>query len=319
MVRSRRGTRVEMSIVLRALAILLIVGTHGNLWTVPGGAHLLLAVVGYNFARFQLDRGGVDRLRSGVGSLLRLALPCMVWIGAVALTIGTYEPGTVFFLNGLVGSDQWTVQWQFWFLEVIVWTQLIALVAMAIPWLHRTERRTPFMFAITVLVGSLAVRYALTGIEAGATERYTPSIVLWCFMLGWVVAVARTHLQRVAVSVIAAVATVGFFDDILREAVIVAGVLLLVWVPAVRLPRSASRAVGILAAASLYIYLTHWQIYPYLEDRIPVLAVLASIALGLAFQAVWAGLVRRARRLRTVLHTSTSAGSGSLVAIGSAT
>ncbi|WP_332641721.1 AMP-binding protein [Aeromicrobium sp.] len=296
--RSRRGIRVEMSIVLRALAILLIVGTHGNLWTIPGGAHLLLAVVGYNFARFQLDRGGVDRLRSGGGSLVRLALPCMVWIGAVALVIGTYEPGTVFFLNGLVGSDQWTVQWQFWFLEAIIWTQLIALVALAIPWLHRTERRSPFVFAMTFLMGSLAVRYAVTGVEAGATERYTPLIVLWCFMLGWAVAVGRTHLQRVVVSVVAAVATIGFFDDLLREGVIIAGIMLLAWVPALRMPRWTSRAIGVLAAASLYIYLTHWQIYPYLEDRVPVLAVLASIALGLAYQAVWMGLVSRVRSVR---------------------
>ncbi|MDR7085866.1 acyl-coenzyme A synthetase/AMP-(fatty) acid ligase/peptidoglycan/LPS O-acetylase OafA/YrhL [Aeromicrobium panaciterrae] len=305
--RRRRGTRVEMSILLRAVAILLIVGTHGNLWTVPGGAHLLLAVVGYNFARFQLGRGGVETLRSGVGSLVQLALPCMVWIGAVALVIGTYEPGTVFFLNGLVGSDQWTVQWQFWFLEAIIWTQLIALAALAIPWLHRTERRSPFMFAMAVLVGSLAVRYAVTGVEAGATERYTPLIVLWCFMLGWVVAVARTHLQRAAVSVLAAVATVGFFDDLLREGVIVAGILLLIWVPAVRMPRSASRAVGIIAAASLYIYLTHWQIYPYLEDRVPALAVLASIAMGLAYQFAWKGLVDRMRNLRALFQARTFA------------
>ena len=169
--------------------------------------------------------------------------------------------------------------------------------------MHRTERRAPFMFAMTALVGSLAIRYAVAGVEAGATERYTPLIVLWCFMLGWAVAVARTHLQRVVVSVVTAVATIGFFDDLLREALIVAGVLLLIWVPAVRLPRFASRAVGLLAAASLYIYLTHWQIYPYLEDRVPVLAVLASIALGLAYQFVWRGVVDRSRRLRAVFQT----------------
>jgi peptidoglycan/LPS O-acetylase OafA/YrhL len=304
--RSRRGIRVEMSILLRALAILLIVGTHGNLWTIPGGAHLLLAVVGYNFARFQLDRGGVETLRSGVGSLVQLALPCMVWIGAVALVLGKYEPGTVFFLNGLVGSDQWTVQWQFWFLEAIIWIQLIALLAMAIPWLHRAERRAPFMFAMAVLMGSLAVRYAVTGVEAGATERYTPLIVLWCFMLGWAVAVARTNLQRVVVSVVTAVATIGFFDDLFREGLIVAGALLLVWVPAVRMTRFASRAIGVLAAASLYIYLTHWQIYPYLENRVPVLAVLASIALGLAYQAVWRGVLDRSRQLRALFQTRIS-------------
>ncbi|MCW2830240.1 MAG: AMP-dependent synthetase [Aeromicrobium sp.] len=286
--RPARGVRVEMSIVLRSAAILLILGTHANLWTVPGGAHVLLAVVGYNFARFQLgDRGRLERLRTGLASVVQLALPCVVWIGGVALVLGTYTSDTVFFLNGLRGSDQWTVQWQFWFIEAIIWIQVAALTLLAVPWLHRAERRAPFGFAMIVLLGSLVVRYALTGVEAGPTERYTPSIVLWCFAIGWAVALARTPGQRVAVSLITVTSVAGFFDDAQREAVVIAGVLLLIWVSAVRAPQWLSRAMGALAAASLYIYLTQWQIYPHLEDRIPVLAVLTSIAGGLAYRWVW--------------------------------
>lgn len=296
--RRRWGVRIEMSIALRAVAILLIVATHANLLTVQGGAHLLLAVVGYNFARFQLDRGRLDRLRSGVGSLVQLALPCVVFIGGVALVSGMYDAGTVFFLNGLIGSNDWTVQWQFWFLEAIIWTQLVALLVLAVPRLSRSERRAPFAFAMVVLAAALTARYALTGVEAGATERYTPSIVLWCFVLGWAVAVSRTRVQRVVVSALTVVATIGFFDDLHRELVVIGGVLLLTWVPAMRVPVWASRVLATLAAASLYIYLTHWQIYPYLEDRVPLLAVAASVALGLAYQLAWERLVARTSRRR---------------------
>ncbi len=49
-----RGVRTDSTVVLRALAILAIVATHANLVTIMGGAHLLLAVAGFNFARFQL-------------------------------------------------------------------------------------------------------------------------------------------------------------------------------------------------------------------------------------------------------------------------
>jgi acyl-coenzyme A synthetase/AMP-(fatty) acid ligase len=298
--RASRGMRIETSILLRAIAILLILGTHANLWTVPGGAHVLLAVVGYNFVRFQLtDRGRAERVRTGLASVFRLALPCMVWIGGVAVVLGTYRPSTVLLLNGLEGSNQWTSQWQFWFLEAIVWTQVAALALLAVPWIHRAERRAPFGFAMAVLAGSLAVRYALTGAEAGLTERYTPSLVLWCFALGWTVALAGSRSQRVLVSVVAMVSVAGYFDDTQREALVIAGLLLLIWVEHVTVPCWLVRPTCDLAAASLYIYLTQWQIYPYLQDRIPILAVLTSLAGGLAYRAAWESA---SRKVSSALH-----------------
>ena len=50
--RLRRGwRRVETNVVLRALAIVLITGSHIHLFSVLGGAHVLLGIAGYNFAR----------------------------------------------------------------------------------------------------------------------------------------------------------------------------------------------------------------------------------------------------------------------------
>ena len=44
--RSRRGRTVETNVVLRALAIVMIVGSHSNLFTLLGGAHLLVGLAG---------------------------------------------------------------------------------------------------------------------------------------------------------------------------------------------------------------------------------------------------------------------------------
>ena len=48
--------RLDTGIVLRAVAIVMIVGSHTNLFVLFGGAHVLLAVAGANFARFHLRR-----------------------------------------------------------------------------------------------------------------------------------------------------------------------------------------------------------------------------------------------------------------------
>ena len=215
----------------------------------PGGAHLLLAVCGYNFVRLQLAAESPRvRARSGLRSLAHLVVPSVIWIGAVALVLRTYDLSTVLMLNGAFGSDTWTVQWQFWFLEAIIWTQVGALALLSVPIVHRARRRSPYAFALVFTLAALATRYALVGVEAGPTERYTPSIVLWCFALGWLVATARTTPQRLLASVLACAGVVGFFGDLQREAVVAGGLLLLVWIPAVPAPRVVARVFGSLAA-----------------------------------------------------------------------
>jgi hypothetical protein len=203
-----------------------------------------------------------------------------------------------------VGSDTWTLDWQFWFLEALVWTSLGAVALIAVPALDRAERRTPFVFAAVLMGATLALRYAWTGVEAGATERYTPGVVLWCFALGWMAARSHTTWQRLAMIVAATLAYAGFFGDLHRELLIVAGVAALLWLPTVRVPRLLAPAVTVLAGASLFIYLTHWQVYPHLEMDHPVLALLSSLAVGIAYWWVtrpalrWMGASLRQVRVR---------------------
>ena len=296
--RPRRGTFLETTVLLRALAILLIVGTHANLYTVLGGAHLLLAVAGYNFARFQVGSASrADRLRLGLGAIAQIAVPSMLWIGLVAAVTHTYEWKTLLFLNGLLGSNTWTVQWQFWFLEALVWTLVAVVGVLAIPRVDLIERSTPFGFALGVLAVGLALRYGLTGIEAGPTERYTPSIVFWCFALGWSAAKATRVWQRAVVSVLVIVTVAGFFGDAHRELFIVVGVLLMVWMTGIRVPKFVATSLGVVASGSLFIYLTHWQVYPHLEMDHSLLAVISSLAVGLAYWRVTRNAMRGLGRL----------------------
>jgi acyl-CoA synthetase (AMP-forming)/AMP-acid ligase II len=290
----RRGVALDTTVVLRALAIVAIVGTHANLFTVAGGAHLLLAVVGYNFARFQLvDVSREVRVRHALASVAQVVVPSTLFIGALALTTGFYDVGTAFYLNGALGSDQWDVQWQFWFLEALVWLSLAAAALVAVPALDRAERRAPFGFAATVLGAALAIRFAWCGIEAGQTERYTVGVVAWCFVVGWLACRARTTRQRILVGLGTVVGVAGFFGDGQREILVVLAIVGLTFVPAVRVPRSLAPVLGVLAASSLFVYLAHWQVYPHLEDDQPLLATLTSFAAGIALWLVMRPVVRR--------------------------
>jgi acyl-CoA synthetase (AMP-forming)/AMP-acid ligase II len=294
----RRGSLLETTVLLRALAILLIVGTHTELVTLYGGAHILLGVAGYNFARFHLSAPTRRaRLRRGLGAAAQVAVPSAIWIAGVAVLTGMYQPATALLLNGLLGSNTWTVQWQFWFLEALVWTLLAVVAVLAVPAVHRFERRSPWELAMIVLGVGLLLRYALVGVEAGPTERYTPVVVLWFFALGWAAAQASRRRERFLVTLVALATVPGFFGQPEREALIVVGFALLLWLPGLRVPRALSRAVAAVAGASLFIYLTHWQVYPHLEVDHPFLAVVASVAVGLCAERLARPAMRRLARV----------------------
>ena len=58
------------------------------------------------------------------------------------------------------------------------------------------------------------------------------------------------------------------------------GLLLLTWLPRVAAPHLLRVLATKLAASSLFVYLTHWQVYPHLEMDHPLAATLLSLAVG---------------------------------------
>jgi len=286
----RWWTAVEPSAVLRALAIVMIVVSHADLVVVMGGAHVLLGVAGYNLARFSLAvPGRVPRARKVLAATAAVAVPATLWMLVVGGVNGDYDPRTALYLNQVLGSDRWSADWQFWFLDVLVWTNLAVAAVLAVPALDRLQRRRPFPVALGVAVAALAVRYAATGVAADGLQKYSVPFVVWCVAIGWAAAEARSWRQRCCVAVLAVIGPLGFFPgDPQRQLIVAAGLLLLLLPWSVPLPRTVAVAVQHVASASFWIYLTHWQVYPGLEaSGHPVLAVMASVAVGLVAQQLW--------------------------------
>ena len=298
--RPRRWTaHVDLPVALRALAIVAVVGSHTEWFDVKGGAHLLLVLLGFNLARFQLAPGDrqtrASRLRASLRDLL---VPSVLWIGTLALVTGAYTWSTVLLVNSAVGPPTWTDQWQYWFLESAAWSAAGLLAVLALPRVHDFERREPWRFGLIWLAGAMAVRLIGTGIEAGPVDRYAVPYVAWAVALGYLAARATSLRQRLVVSALAPVCTVGFFGEPVRELVIVGGLLLVLWVPRVVLPRPVVRLIGPIASASLFIYLTHWVVYPPLDADHDVLAALLSVAVGVAAWQSYEWLRSRALRIR---------------------
>ncbi|WP_434922541.1 AMP-binding protein [Glutamicibacter sp. PAEs-4] len=289
---------MESSIVLRAVGIVLIVATHIGLFHWEGSAHVLLAVAGYNFARFQLGGEGAARLRRQLGSIARIALPSMAFIGVAYLLTDDYSVANLFLLNALIGPQEITTQWHFWFVEVITYLLVCMSLLLAIPAVGRLHRRFPMVYPLALTAFGLASRFQVIDLEVPNSGP-----ALWLFAMGWAIAVARGRWQRLALTALAIACIPGFFHDTPREATLLVGVLALIWLRSIPVPLGLQRVAVWLASASLFIYLTHWLVYPPLLAFHPLVAVLGSLVAGVLYWAlvmrVMAWMRRRATANRT--------------------
>jgi hypothetical protein len=215
-------------------------------------------------------------------SALRVAVPSMVWLLALVVVTDAYDLSNVLLVHGHAGDAAWSAPWRYWFIEVLVQILLVAAVAFSVPAVRRLERAAPFLLPLGVVAVGLVLRFdvlALDPVRPGAR----PQTLLWLFALGWAADRATSWPRRALVSALVLASVPGFFDQPAREATIIAGLLLLVWVQALPMARGLGRALGVVASASLCIYLTHWQVYPPLLDRgaPPSVAVGASIVVGI--------------------------------------
>ena len=204
---------IETGVALRALAIVLVVATHIGMIAAPGGAHVLMAVAGYNFARFRLtaaERSG--RVRSILRATARVALPAMAWVAAVMLLTGEYELRHLLLMNALVRDELWG---NLWFVELLVYISLAMAAVLAVPAVDRAERRWPFAVALGVVGVGLLFRFGL--VDFGVP--YTMP-VLWLFAIGWAASRADRAWQRGSVLGDRPASIPGYFESIERNAVI---------------------------------------------------------------------------------------------------
>lgn len=280
----RRFAHVETNVVLRAVAICLIVANHTQLIDLAGGAHVLFAAAGYNFARFQLSSGTWWR------SILRLALPVVVWIGGAAALTDDFDLAHAALLHGWVGGPG---RWIYWFVEVLVQVLVVLGLLLSVPSVRRLERRLPFGFPGALLGAALLVRFDVVETGDHFFPMFRPHEIAWMFLLGWTASQAATRGRQLAVTAVTFAAVPGCFGDPRREAILLAGVLLLLWVPSIPIPRPAHRVVGVVAAASLYTYLTHVQLHHVIGGTSRLGEVVVSVAVGMAVWRLVDPLVRR--------------------------
>ena len=280
-----RWARLDTTIALRAIGICLVVATHMRIAHVPGGAHTLLAVAGYNLARFLAPLPtAAERIRAGLRTALRAAIPTMVWVAVGILVFGSYSVGTLLLVNNYVGpSSHVGDHWDFWFIEVFVHLVLLASLLTAVPAVGRLDRRFVYLVPLVALVVALVFRMEWAQMGDWYNLRYRTHGVAWFFALGWLIQRSSTWPQRLVTSAVAATTVSGFFDVASREWRILVLLGALLWARELPVPRWSVRIIGTIAAASMWIYVSHFSIWPlyravFIQEVAYVLTIVSGVA-----------------------------------------
>ncbi len=291
--RSRRGSgqRVEMNVLLRALAVIMICGSHVGLFPLAGGAHVLLAVAGFNVGRYVLTAVSTrERWRRTARSAVAIVVPTVL-VALAMVVFASAHWSSVVMLHWAVRPTAGNI---FWFVEALLVLMLVTTALLSVPRLRQAYTSDPWLVAFLATVVLLVPRYLVLGLVDGYV-RGMPLTVGWLFTAGLAMASARTPSRKLLTVTVAVVATIGFFPAAERNFVIMAGLALLALVPFVTVPRPTVRPIEVLAAASLHVYLVQFQMFAFFPS--PVLKFAGGILTGLAFWLLTAGVLRRLQHL----------------------
>ncbi|PXX59227.1 acyl-CoA synthetase (AMP-forming)/AMP-acid ligase II [Nocardia tenerifensis] len=289
---SRFGRAVDTSTLLRAAAIVLIVSSHIGLYVLWGAAHVLLGVAGFNFARFAVTGAPrAERLRHALRTVALIAVPTAAWVAVTLPFTDYYSWQNVLLLNKILGPFDSDTAGHLWFIEVLGYFMVAGALLIRIPAVDALERRAPFWFAMGLLGLTLVLRFQPGTLYPDKDVAFSP-LAAWFFASGWAAAKATTRWQRLLVSAVLLVCVPGYFGVPERERLVLAGLLVLVWLPAIRVPALVAVVAAVLADSSLFVYLLHWQVYPLFGQH-HVAALLASLLAGVAATRVPAVVRRR--------------------------
>ncbi|WP_411730470.1 AMP-binding protein [Paeniglutamicibacter sp.] len=295
----RAWRTVETSVVLRALAVVAICGSHADLFDVMGGAHLLLAIAGYNTVRFGLSAPGVaDRWRATARILIGVAVPTMLIALFAMLTTGRYGWSNILLSHWLVGdTTEGSTRNEYWFIDALVASLLVLTAVISVPALARAWKADPWGVAACFTAVALVPRFAVLALTEDSMAQSIMPTTLWLVGVGAAAAHADTRRRRWLTLALGVIGGATFFaDQPLRNAVVVAGLAALILVPRMRVPAFLLPLLGLLAAASLYIYLVQFLVLSAFEND--VVETVAALGVGCL---LWRLADRPMRRLQDLV------------------
>jgi len=295
---------MEMPVFVRMLAIILIVVGHlsgMSPWPIVGETSVLFLVSGISLARFQLKaietRGDARTL---LPSLAAIVVPTVLYTALLQLVFDRVHWQSLLLVSNWFATGEVGL-FNYWYIEVLVQMIVIIGLVLSSKRVRQAVNAAPFRWLILAACTLVAVDVLLDRwvFDASGLLHRVPQHFLAVMVLGMAVHHADTPARKalasaVAVLVVAeldlmAVAGIGWQAVTHYVDIALPAMLALIWLRAVPVPAWLARAGAVIASATLFIYLTHFQ-FQSVADRIApylLFEVALAIAGGVAASVAW--------------------------------
>lgn len=312
--------RAELTVILRALAILAVVALHYGAGSIGGGATIILFMLaGYSMARFQLPQVLSDATaRPILAPLMRIvAVTVPVVIAILVMKAASGEPfqpaGLLFVTNFIDFSDPQVSAggtiW-LWFIAAYVQILLVLSAMVSIPWARKVLSLKPGPSLLVLFLATAAIKYAVLaiadlallsdGVPPLTPWNYLPTTHLPTVLLGMLVLMARTgRIDRMLCSVLVVLyaISVGLVFEHNRPDLFAICTLAVIWVGSIRIPRGPYIVALSVSQASLYLYLLHEPLSSALHlmgvTLPPFPGLLFAVVFAIGFTRVWENFLTR--------------------------
>ncbi|MCB1354963.1 MAG: AMP-binding protein [Maritimibacter sp.] len=296
--------RLEMPTLLRAFFMICIVALHTDAFvysTSYGAAYFLVLLAGYSVARFQLP----DIIRTGsvktlVGTIKYVAVPTVLMVALLQVATERFEILPLLLISNYL--DPSTLKgFTFYFMEIYIQVLVLAAVLFSLPMVRTAFRDHPMFSALALLLMTFVLRQSIEAIWNGEYNFHrTPWNYGWAFALGIVLSVANDTRSRLLALSVAVVAVLIKWQFVSAAAYVGLGSALLLYVRAITVPAPIKTVVGEIANASMFIYLSHYQMMSVVQKVFgtgkPWLTLVLSILVGIAITHGYAWVSRRFAR-----------------------
>ena len=284
---------VSSSIVIRALSIFLVVVGHFWLTGINGATNTLLLVAGYAFADFQLKSiEYTNNIIPIISSISKIFIPTILYSLFMAFYFDNFRIEVILMYSNFIDPNM-AHGAAAWFIQVLLQILLIMAGILYLDKVRDFAIAKPYEFGITLLlVFTFSALLVPMLWDTSYLYDRVPHMKLWYFALGWVLFVSTNLRQKFLVLFLSLIIPMIIAGKYYLDIMVVLPAMTLLFIPKIKIITPLHKIFYVLAGASLFIYLTHFQFRSVLHNYLnivnyPQLDVLVGLLGGVFIWYCW--------------------------------